>query len=457
MRRFTNWTVAVLLFVLGTQSGSAEVAVDPTGPRLAGTGSAAEVEAGSQGAAPAVRVPKAPTWGTDQAAKGAPAEEHFRAGEQLARTLTLVTGVPISPLLGVASLGTLRWLKTPESLRPALPWYTSPWFWGIGFAVVLLFTFNTIIGDAVPGLAKPMEFVEVIENKASGVVAAPVLLLEVSRSLGSAGILEASGSTGNLGASGLALIAQTSVLNWNVLGRSAVLVLALAAAAVVFLAFHAFQVLIAIAPFPFVGMLLRTARMSILAVVAGASLIHPLLGAVVSLGVLLIAALVAAWSFRMTVYGSVLAWDVVTWRVGSADPKHDELRAFATRGMGGPPTRTYGRLERSADNRWCFCWRPWLLLSPRELDLGRDVDLAVLRGVFSPRLIRTGNRNGVVVARFPPRFRGLEDRLAVRLGTTDVRDGLTLRGFRLAWQWFRELVTGRETVAPPASAPDSAA
>src|SRR5688572_24744065 len=73
------------------------------------------------------------TPGTAAASHGAVSERgHFSAGEEIARTVTLTTGVPISPMLGVSALGAWRWWQTPEVARAALPWYARPWFWGPG-------------------------------------------------------------------------------------------------------------------------------------------------------------------------------------------------------------------------------------------------------------------------------------------------------------------------------------
>ena len=119
-------------------------------------------------------------------APSAPTRERsqFTAGEEIARTVTLTTGVPISPLLGVSALGAWRWWRTPAAARAELPWYARPWFWGSGLFLVFLFAANTTIGAAVPGLKKPMDFVEEHENKLSALVASPIVLLEVKRLLG---------------------------------------------------------------------------------------------------------------------------------------------------------------------------------------------------------------------------------------------------------------------------------
>ena len=51
-------------------------------------------------------------------------------GQQIAQTLSLITGVAISPLMGVGAVGAWQWweAKTPEQ-KSRLPWYGHPLFW----------------------------------------------------------------------------------------------------------------------------------------------------------------------------------------------------------------------------------------------------------------------------------------------------------------------------------------
>ena len=164
--------------------------------------------------------------------------------------------------------------------------------------------------------------------------------------------------------------------------------------------------------------------------------------------------LVAGWSFRLTVYGSVFSWDFLSGRAGTADPKSARLLAFAGKGLAGPPLRSLGRVEPTPLGGWCFRWRPWLVLPSRRVDLGAPSTTAIVRGTLSPRLVRTGVRE-TTLTRFPPRFRGREAPLAAHLGAADVLDGRIVRGFRAAWKYLKEFValgdsTDRAEPGPPA-------
>ncbi len=378
-------------------------------------------------------------------------QAHFHAGEELARTVALVTGVPISPLLGVSGLGAVRYFQTPEGLRPTLPWYARPWFWASGLALVFLFAANTTIGAMVPGLKKPMDFVEEHENKLSALIASPVVLLEAKRLLTAAGVLGAAAGAGvdshPLASAGLAAVGSTGGIDpyLQPLLALGLGVLSLACYGVVFLAFHAIQVLIALSPSALLDMLLRLFRLSMLGLLVLAETIHPYLGAALGLAILVVSWLLAGWSFRLTVFGSVLSWDFLSSKEGTANPAAAPLAAFAARGFAGAPVRAFGRLEPAQGGAgWLFRWRPWLVLPARRVALPAPTRWALRRGAVSPTLFALGGLREPTLFRFPPRFRGREEELAQRLGAEEIRDGRIVRGVRAAWRLLRELVLGTE-------------
>jgi hypothetical protein len=372
-------------------------------------------------------------------------DRHFSAGEEVARTLTLATGVPISPLLGVSGLGAWRWWATPPAARALLPWYCRPWFWGGGISLALLFALNTTIGALIPGLKKPMDFVEEHENKLSGLLAAPIVLLEIRRILDVAGLLPAAEPARALASAGIASAADSGV--FAALAGLGLAGLYLAVFAVVFLAFHAVQVVIALSPSVTLDLFLRGFRFSMLVAAAATAAVDPWFGAVYGLLILAACLLIAGWSFRLTVYGSVFSWEILAGRDGSGDPSGDRLTAFAGRGLDRVPVRSLGRLETGPDGGWRFRWRPWLVLPARAVPVGAGTGgarLAILRGAISPRLVRTGPVRETTLARFPPRFRTREEGLAARLGVPEVLDGRIVRGLRAAWRWLRDLVRGAD-------------
>ena len=386
------------------------------------------------------------------AARDDGARVQLDAGQRLAEAVAMVTGVPISPLVGVSGLGAWRWWHTPEPFRAALPWYARPAFWGTGLALAFLFAANTSIAGLVPGLKKPMDFVEHYENQASALLASPIVLIEAHRLVagafgeGADATTAAGAAAPALASAGVAALTGGGALPLVLrplaeLGAGAI---ALLAFILVFLAFHTIQVLIALSPSAILDTLLRLFRFGALAVAAGSTAVNPYFGALFGLLILTVAALVSGWSFRLFVYGSVFGHDLL---FASGRSLGAPLAAFSGGGLAGPPVRSYGRIEGDA-NGWRFTWRPWLVFPRREVALPRPV--ALRRGFLSPALIVSGVLREPVVVRFPPRGKGREELLARELGVAEILDGRIVRGLKAAWVWLKGLVTGRESAAEAA-------
>jgi len=368
------------------------------------------------------------------------ARGHALAGERLAELVAVATGVPISPLLGVSGLGAYRWWRTPEPLRPRLPWFARPVWWGTGLALALLFALNTTIGGLVPGLKKPMDWVEQFENQFSAVIASPVIVFEAVRLVGALPGLVGLPAGGIDGLAALGGV-PPALEPLATFGAAA---LALAAYAVVFLAFHAIQVLIALSPSTILDLLLRGFRLSMLGLVAMAASVHPYVGAAFGLLILLIALLIAGWSFRLTVFGVVLSWDWMRGASRRLDPTTAPLVAFTSSGLRALPVRTLGRVEPAEGERAPrFTWRRALVLGRRSVEL--PWDFAVRRGLVSPTLFAIGGIREPVLLRMPPRWKGHEEPLCDRVGAREVQDGRFVRGVKAAWGWLVGFVRGEES------------
>jgi hypothetical protein len=407
--------------------GASDIVAVMSGPTRAATASALALALAFAAGAVAAQRPVAP-----------PAASQFHAAERLAEVVTVATGVPISPLLGVSGLGAYRWWRTAPEARAALPWYTHPGYWGSGIFLALLFAVNSTLGVLVPGLKKPMDFVEQYENQASALLASPIVVVEAFRLLDRVPGLAVSPALpgGTLAAGGFAVVAGLPPFA-VALAKLGTAVLVLVAFALVFLAFHAIQVLITLSPSTTLDLLLRLFRLSALSLTAMAASVHPYVGAAFGLLVLLAATLVAGWAFRLLVYGWVFTGDLLGGRVDDANAP---VAAFAARGLAGPAARAYGRIEVGAASDRRFVWRPWLLLPRRSVAIPGQV--AIRRGALSPVLIALGGVREPVLARFPPRFKGLEESLGHRLGATEIRDGRLTRGLKAAWAWLRDTVRG---------------
>src|SRR5688572_16573201 len=94
-------------------------------------------------------------------------------GLEAAQAISTITGVAISPLLGVSAVGAWKYFKTPVENRARLPWYAQPWFWVPAMLLVILAFVKDTFGTALPtAVKKPFDVAEAMENKISGLVAA---------------------------------------------------------------------------------------------------------------------------------------------------------------------------------------------------------------------------------------------------------------------------------------------
>ncbi len=227
------------------------------------------------------------------------------AGTQLAQTISQLTGVAISPLLGTSAVGAWRYFDTPKSQRATLPWFAQPWFWVPALVLVGLVFAKDALGPATPtALKKPIDAIELFENKISGLIAAgafvPLLMGMFGQLPGLAQVDPA--------AAGLAAATSSPLVN------TLLTPFAMIAFVVVWLLGHVIHVLILISPFTTVDTALKALRTALLATVAGTSFVNPWVGAVWALAIVGVAALLAGWSFRLSVLGSVFLWDFFTVR-----------------------------------------------------------------------------------------------------------------------------------------------
>lgn len=353
-------------------------------------------------------------------------------GVELATLATQVTGIAISPLLGVSAVGAYQYFKaaTPEQ-KARLPWFARPLVWGLGLLVVGACAFKDSFGAAIPpGMKKPFDVLELAENKLSGVVATgavvPVLVSMASKYLGG-GQADAAGVT----MSGLAMIGVVD-LSW--LWTALMVPLAIAVFVIVWVTSHALNVLILLSPWGAVDAALKAARTAVLGLVTATAYIDPVVGATLSLAIVVLAYFCAGWAFRLTVFGTVFTWDFLTLRRHRFTPAADGNWVFAGRAVGGAPVRTYGRLVHGDGGALRLVYRPWLVLGERSAELPTS-GLAVGRGLFWPTVeFREAEKDRTLLT-LPPRYQGHEPAFAAAYGVGEIRDV----GLRRGWAVVKEL------------------
>ena len=349
-------------------------------------------------------------------------------GVQAAQTLSEVTGIAISPLLGVGAVGAFKYMKSSAAERAELSWYAQPWFWLPALLVVGLCMVKDGAGTMLPtSLKKPLDVLELFENKASGLIATGAIVpmaMEVFKAVNPDG-----GSLGT-GYAGMHLAA----LDFSWLGNLLMAPLALFVYGVVWVVSHSVNVLILVSPFSTVDAALKAFRATLLASVVGMHWISDYAGAIWA-GIIVLACLpIAGWALRLGIFGHVFAWDLLTLRRLRTTPGTAENWAFTTREWKALPSRTYGKLVRGTAGELVLRYRPLLVLQARTATLPAG-DYAIGRSILHPELLKLEADGGAPdLLNFPPRYQGHESALASACGVREVRDV----GLRAAWTWIKQ-------------------
>lgn len=371
-------------------------------------------------------------------APGASAEKKGRTpGVELAALATQVTGIAISPLLGVSAVGCYKWFQaaTPAE-KAALPWFAHPGFWLVGLLLVVAVAVKDAAGATLPpGWKKPLDVADTIENKISGLVAAGAVIPSLV-ALGAKLMTDSAQAGGTVEAvgTGLAML-PVAAFDFSWLLSLVMVPLSIVVFGIVWLASHAINVLILLSPWGGVDAALKTARTSLLALVTATAWIDPVVGATVSVVIILFAWLVAGWSFRLLVFGALFCWDTFTLRRKRFEVLADGNKVFLGRAVDGVPIRTYGRLYQEEGGRLVLRYRPWLILPERSLDLSR-AGLVVGQGVFYSEVLNhdaEADRLRTLLL-LPPRYLGHEQLFARTYGIS----GTVEIGLRRAWSWLKE-------------------
>jgi len=369
----------------------------------------------------------------------APVKKDSSPAAPFATAISTVTGIAISPLLGTSGYGAFKWFSAKdEKARAALPWYAQIKFWLPAMLLVAACAAKDTLGTVVPpGLKKPLDVLETLENKVSGLVAAGAVVPFAMDSITSALF---SGKVGavmpELAHSGLATI-QIGAFDGSGLLNLLTVPFGIAVFALVWLASHAINVLILLSPWGAIDAALKGARTALLGVITLTATLDPMISAALSVVIIIIAYFVAGWAFRLTCFGSIFCWEFVSGRKARFRPAADGNAMFAGAQFSGVPIRAYGRLMKNAQGGFDFVYRPWLVFAPRTAPVpGNAKALAVGSGAFFSEVI--DGRDGTVFT-LPPRYRGHEEALAGACGFSGVRP----IGLHKAWSQLRALFGGK--------------
>ena len=367
----------------------------------------------------------------------------------IATAISTVTGIAISPLLGTSAYGAYKYFTAKDAAaREALPWYSKMSFWLPALLLVAVCAAKDAFGTVVPpGLKKPLDVLETIENKFSGLVAAGAVIpfaMDAMRGM----LFQSDAPTAAapmLAHSGLAAI-QLGAFDASWLLNLLTVPFGVAIFVLVWLGSHAINVLILLSPWGAIDAGLKVARTALLGLITLTATMNPMVSAALSIVVIIVAYFVAGWAFRLTIFGSIFCWEFVTRRCSRFQPKENENKMFAGAHVPGVPVRTYGRLISNNAGVLEFAYRPWLFLAPRVAAIPLEArSLHVGTGAFFSDIVDAEDQT---VFSLPPRYRGHEEKLATVYGMGEVRE----IGFRRAWSELREMLGGRAIKRAPLAA-----
>jgi hypothetical protein len=216
-----------------------------------------------------------------------------------------------------------------------------------------------------------------------------------------------------------------------------------AALVVVWLLGHSVDVLLLLSPFPFLDVVLKGLRVGVFALVVGTSLISRGAGLALSLLLIVICAFCAGWAFRLALFGSVLAWDLLRTVILGLKRTPDVdggIRCFCVGRRLGIRKRTFGRLMISPERKLLFCYHRMGFGPTRRVVLPGDVQYEVGRGLLQPSLIvlEGDDRKHRILFRLLPGYRGSEEVLREALSLRTVYDIRVPSGLRAFWKWLND-------------------
>jgi len=350
----------------------------------------------------------------------------------MAKTLSEITGVAISPLLGVSVIGAVQYFHAKTDAEKArLPWFANPWFWIPAFVVVAISFVKDTAGTALPTVVKkPFDVIETIEHKISGLVATGAFVpIAVS-------LMHSANSTGS-SFSSLGFAAIDGHWLYNLIMTPVAMILFF----VVFLASNAINILILLSPFTTVDTALKAFRTTVLASVVASAWANPWFGAAWAAIIVIISYFIAGWSFRLSHFGLVFVWDFSTFRCNRFKPDAQANKLFLSRKINKVPARTYGKLYRDERGSLVFDYHPWLVLPRRSMILPEG-KYETGHGLFYPEILRVEGDSVRTMILLPPRYRGHEQELVKIYSLAGSREV----GLRAAWSWLKGVFSGGTAV-----------
>ncbi|MDF1826577.1 MAG: hypothetical protein P1U68_18175 [Verrucomicrobiales bacterium] len=363
-------------------------------------------------------------------------------GVKLAEGVSQLTGVAISPLLGVSVVGAWNYFRTEEASRGKLPWICHPAAWLTGLSVLLLCFFKDSFGNLLPAFAKkPLDLIELFEDKLSAIVASvgfiPFLIRQYS-----ANQLSSAEAVAFPPVPDTQLAAATPGFIALIEPAWFLLPLAFAGFLVVWIVSHAITVLATLSPSRIFSTILKLARLALLGLIGLLYLVSPVIAALLAVLLITTCCFLAPRAFRFSVFGTVVSADFFHSLIWKKPFDPGKLRYFlARRGNERMKVRSFGRLFLFGD-RVAFQRRRFFIGPEQQLLLPSTHRLVITKGFPFPviQMRNDDDTSWVTIIHLLPRFRHSLNELSEHL-EIPTQDHPAIRGLKASASWCREAFT----------------
>ncbi|MCU0706120.1 MAG: hypothetical protein MUF18_19325, partial [Fimbriiglobus sp.] len=356
-------------------------------------------------------------------------------GEKVCNKLSLAALVGKSPWLVMGVGGAVQYFNTPDERKEKLGAFAQPWAWGSMLVLVLLVAFKDSILTVFSSLKMPLDALAEAFHAVGGVFGIAYLGASAFGTDPSADPDQIQGLLPDNTAAPVPTLLDQA-------GSFVLWLLMCGVHAAVWIVFNSIEVAILLNPIPFVDTCLKAFRTAIIGVISGAAAIHPVLGFLVALPIILGSVLLVPVALRFAIAGGVFTADVFKRLFGVKPKPGAPVRAFAALGFPGVRLYTFGTVERGQQGLE-FVYRFLFVLWKRRVPIPME-KVAVASGGVLPRLMELGE-GGRTWLRFPPRYRRQEGELALALGLGDVVHHSVGQSLGKAWRRLTEWVSGKPT------------
>jgi hypothetical protein len=326
--------------------------------------------------------------------------------------LSEMTGEATSPLLSMTLIGLFKNVCTDAEHRELLPWYYQLNFLLSAIAILIVVTVKDTLLTPLGAFKKPVDALGEVVHIASGIIALPIATTYFSDSV-SYPIADSLVSITNwitpaaYATSAISLTEPSTMFLFA--GKTLGTGLGLVVFATTWVLSNVVEVLIFLSPIPFVDTILKTFRTSLIAGLMSIAYLNPFVGAIASLLIILLAARMFGYSFRLLTFGFVYCGDFLRRKWRENQTNDQGILAFSGQGIVGTKIRSIGRIYQEEESL-VFVYYPLLIFPPQRITINLEKEINVVRGLASPVILKPDplTEKSRTLFRLPPRYRNQE-------------------------------------------------